>query len=250
MTTLQSFRLLALVSASALLGTLGPEASAQPLDPDDAVEATPLLSTPPTTGPVSVNASFRNGAGHANLIFNQDGTYLFSGSYSGRKPLKDLDVVMAVRASTGATLLFRYVADASSGVQWSKQGSSDSIRDFWSTFAAGDKASGPILRVRRRQARRIRGAGAQARRAAEGRRRGPQAAPGAGCSREEGRAREAAARADRPAAGRGATAEQRGRRGFGRLERHEDRGYRRQHRRHHPQLPLIDSTSLKLPLIE
>jgi len=141
MTTLQSFRLLALVSASALLGTLGPEASAQPLDPDDAVEATPLLSTPPTTGPVSVNASFRNGAGHANLIFNQDGTYLFSGSYSGRKPLKDLDVVMAVRASTGATLLFRYVADASSGVQWSKQGSSDSIRDFWSTFAAGDKAS-------------------------------------------------------------------------------------------------------------
>jgi vacuolar-type H+-ATPase subunit H len=141
MSTLQSFRLLALVSVSALLGTLGSDASAQSLDADDAVEATALLTTPPTTGPVSVNASFRNGAGHANLTFNPDGTYLFSGSYSGRKPMKDLDVVMAVRASTGATLLFRYVGDASSGAQWSKQGSSDSIRDFWSAFAAGDKAS-------------------------------------------------------------------------------------------------------------
>jgi hypothetical protein len=140
MSSVKPFRILTLAAACAFAGALSPMASAQ-TTPDDAVEATPVVATPPTQGPIVLNASFRNGAGHANVTMNPDGSYLFSGSYSGHKAGKDIDVAMALKASSGGIILFHFVGDAANGAQWSKTGTNDAIRDFWSTFSSGDKAS-------------------------------------------------------------------------------------------------------------
>jgi hypothetical protein len=138
---MKPFRILTLAAACAFAGALAPAADAQ-TPTDDAIETTPVVVTPAVpSGPISLNTSFRNGLGHANVTFNQDGTWLFSGTYTGHRTGKDIDVALALKASTGSIILFHYVGDAANGAQWSKQGTSDAIRDFWSTFSSGDKAS-------------------------------------------------------------------------------------------------------------
>ena len=42
---------------------------------------------------------------------------------------------MALKASTGAILLFHHMGDAANGVQWSEQGQSDILKDDYALFA-------------------------------------------------------------------------------------------------------------------
>jgi hypothetical protein len=131
---MKHFRSFALVAICALSTSMSQVASAQPaLDP--LTEASLLQQAPPSTGPIAVNWAFKKGAGSANLTVNTDGSYVFSGQYSGKKPNKDFDIALALKASTGAILLFHYVGDATNGAQWSNQGQSEILRDDFSQFA-------------------------------------------------------------------------------------------------------------------
>src|SRR5580658_3239262 len=98
-------RLASLVAAGALGLTLAGAAVAQPAGGDTNTENNPVqtLATAPT-GPIAINWTFHKGAGSANLTVNSDGTYLFSGQYTGHKPNKDFDIALALKASTGALL--------------------------------------------------------------------------------------------------------------------------------------------------
>ncbi len=132
---MKPFRAFSLVAVFAFAASLGPVAVAQVPASDLDTEASPVQHAPPTTGPIVVNWSFKKGAGATNLTVNPDGTYLFSGQYSGKKPNKDFDIALALKASTGAILLFHYVGDASSGVQWSNQGQSTILKEDFALFA-------------------------------------------------------------------------------------------------------------------
>jgi hypothetical protein len=130
------FRLASLVAVSALGFTLSGAAGAQPAAGDTNTENNPVqtLATAPA-GPIAVNWTFHKGTGSANLTVNSDGTYLFSGQYTGHKANKDFDIVLALKASTGALLFFHFTGDAGNGVQWSKQGQSYILRDDFAQFA-------------------------------------------------------------------------------------------------------------------
>ena len=136
MTSMKHFRVAILATACALAGTLSPAADAQTPPTDDS-ETSPVVAAPPTTGPVSIPWMYKNGLGKLNLLLNPDGTYLFSGNSTGHKPGKEIDVAMALKASTGGVLLFHYVGDASNGAQWSNQGQSMLLQDDWTQFAKG-----------------------------------------------------------------------------------------------------------------
>jgi len=85
--------------------------------------------------PIVVNWAFKKGLGSTNLTVNPDGTYLFSGNYKHKVPKMDFEIVLALKSSLGGILLFHYVGNVSSGgVQWSKQGQSDFLKDDFKTF--------------------------------------------------------------------------------------------------------------------
>jgi hypothetical protein len=86
-------------------------------------------------GPIVVKWQFTKDAGSANLVVNPDGSSLFSGALRGRKPGKDFDITLALKSDLGV-ILFRHAADASNGVQWSKQGQSEVLKDNFNAFAA------------------------------------------------------------------------------------------------------------------
>jgi hypothetical protein len=132
---MKHFRVFALVSICGLAASMSPLAAAQAPALDLNTEASLLQHTPPTTGPIVVNWAFKKGAGSTNLTVNPDGTYVFSGQYSGKKPNKDFDIALALKASTGAILLFHYMGDAANGAQWSDQGQSEILKDDFALFA-------------------------------------------------------------------------------------------------------------------
>jgi hypothetical protein len=142
---MKHFRILLLAAACAGAGSLTHSAAAQatpaaqavtPPDADDdisPVTATPAAATP---APLVVNWGFKHGtAGNMNLTVNPDGTWLFSGQYTGHKKNKDFDITLALKASTGAIMLFRFAGDSANGTQWSKQGKSSFLSDDFSLFA-------------------------------------------------------------------------------------------------------------------
>jgi hypothetical protein len=132
---MKPFRVFSLAAVCALAASQGPVASAQVPANDPNTEASLIQHVMPATGPIVVNWAFKKGSGAANLTVNPDGTYVFSGQYSGKKPNKDFDISLQLKASTGAFLLFHYVGDASNGVQWSNQGQSEILKDDFSLFS-------------------------------------------------------------------------------------------------------------------
>lgn len=132
---MKPLRTFSLAAACALAGSLGPMAAAQGPAGDPNTEACPVQHAPPATGPIVVNWSFKKGSGATNLTVNPDGTYVFSGQYAGKKPNKDFDIALVLKAKTGAILLFHYVGDAANGAQWSNQGQSTILKDDFALFA-------------------------------------------------------------------------------------------------------------------
>jgi hypothetical protein len=132
---MKPLRAFAVVAVCALSASMSHGAAAQLPALDANTEASLLQHSPPTTGPIVVNWAFKKGVGATNLTVNPDGTYVFSGQYSGKKPNKDFDIALALKASTGAILLFRYVGDAANGAQWSNQGQSEILKDDFALFA-------------------------------------------------------------------------------------------------------------------
>jgi hypothetical protein len=93
------------------------------------------------TGPIVVKWQFTKDAGSASLVVNPDGSSLFSGAFKGRKPGKDFDITLALKSDLGV-ILFRHAADASNGVEWSKQGQSEVLKDNFNAFAAKHEWAG------------------------------------------------------------------------------------------------------------
>jgi len=132
---MKHIRAFAVVAVCALTASRNHVAAAQSPALDVNTEASLLQHSPPTSGPIVVNWAFKKGSGAANLTVNPDGTYVFSGQYSGKKANKDFDIALALKASTGAILLFHYVGDAANGAQWSDQGQSGILKDDFTLFA-------------------------------------------------------------------------------------------------------------------
>ncbi len=132
---MEHFRAFALVAVCAVSASMSQGAAAQVPALDGDTEGSLLQHAPPSTGPIVVNWAFKKGAGATNLTVNPDGTYVFSGQYSGKKPNKDFDIALALKASTGAIVLFHHMGDAANGVQWSEQGQSDILKDDFALFA-------------------------------------------------------------------------------------------------------------------
>jgi hypothetical protein len=132
---MKPLRAFVVVAVCAVSASMSHGASAQTNALDANTEACPLMHAPPTTGPIAINWAFKKGQGSTNLTVNPDGTYVFSGQYPGKKPNKDFDIALALKASTGAILLFHYVGDAANGAQWSNQGQSDILKDDFAQFA-------------------------------------------------------------------------------------------------------------------
>jgi hypothetical protein len=84
-------------------------------------EASPVVSHPATTGPISHTYTLKKVDGSINILVDPDGTWNFSGNTKSF-PGKDFDITLALKNTTGAVILFQYVGDASHGIQFSKQG--------------------------------------------------------------------------------------------------------------------------------
>ncbi len=98
-------------------------------------EGSGLQHAPPSSGPIVLNWKLKKVDGSVNLLVNPDGSYVFSGQVSDKKPDKDFDIAVALKSSTGAVILFHYIGDMSHGAQWSKQGDSLILKDDFATFA-------------------------------------------------------------------------------------------------------------------
>ena len=99
-------------------------------------ETTPVQHKAASTGPITDNWKFKRGEGNANLMVNPDGTYLFSGQYNVKKPGRDFDIAFGLKTRSGAVVVFRYAGDDANGVEWSKQGRSDILKDDFKMFAS------------------------------------------------------------------------------------------------------------------
>lgn len=108
-----------------------------------ATENTAVQQGSATAGkPIAVNWKFKNDDGSANLMFNPDGTYLFSGEYKEKEPGHDFDISLALRSTAGGIIIFHYAGDASNGVKWSKQGQNEILKENYTTFASKHAWSG------------------------------------------------------------------------------------------------------------
>ena len=103
-------------------------------------EASPVVSHPATTGPISHNFTLKKVDGTLNILVDPDGTWNFSGSTKAF-PGKDFDVSLALKNSTGAVVLFQYIGDASHGIQFSKQGKNDILKENFASFASSHKSA-------------------------------------------------------------------------------------------------------------
>ena len=106
-----------------------------PAATDAESETTGVKQAAPSSGPIVVSWHFKKAAGLVNLTVNPDGTYLFSGNNKDKKPGKDFDIALGLKSKAGGVILFHFAGDAADGVQWSKQGKSDILKENFSTFA-------------------------------------------------------------------------------------------------------------------
>jgi len=126
-------------SAIALLAVLAFAVStvmAQTAPAATPAEAGPAQAAPATTGPISHNITLKKIDGNINILVNEDGTWLFSGSAKSWKD-KDYDVSLALRANTGAIYVFHWVGDATHPIQFSKSGKSGILKDDFVNFQKG-----------------------------------------------------------------------------------------------------------------
>ena len=103
-------------------------------------ETSPVITNPPSPGPISHNYTLPKINGTLNITINPDGTYDFSGT--GKAFMhKDYDVSLALRNPMGEMVIFQYVGDASNGIQFSKQGHDTILKDNFASFAKGHSSS-------------------------------------------------------------------------------------------------------------
>jgi hypothetical protein len=102
--------------------------------------ASPVLTNPATTGPISHNYKLPKINGTLNITINSDGTWDFSGTGKAF-PHKDYDVSLALRNPMGEMILFQYIGDATNGIQFSKQGQTEILKDNFASFAKGHSAA-------------------------------------------------------------------------------------------------------------
>jgi Skp family chaperone for outer membrane proteins len=103
-------------------------------------ESSGALTINAAPGPILVNLSFKKIHGTATLTINPDGSYLFSGSASDKKPNRDFSLAVALKSKAGI-LLFHYVGNAANGIQWSEQGQSTALKDDFAIFAGSHQES-------------------------------------------------------------------------------------------------------------
>jgi len=103
-------------------------------------EASPVVSHPATSGPISHNYTLKNVDGKLNILVDRDGTWNFSGSAKAF-PYKDFDVTLALKNTDGAVVLFQYVGDATHGIEFSKQGKNDILKENFASFAKSHKSA-------------------------------------------------------------------------------------------------------------
>jgi|CZKF01.1.fsa_nt_gi hypothetical protein len=103
-------------------------------------EASPVVSHPAAPGPISHNYTLKKIDGTLNILVDPDGTWNFSGNTKAF-PGKDFDVSLALKNSTGAVILFQYVGDASHGIQFSKQGQNQILKENFASFASSHKSA-------------------------------------------------------------------------------------------------------------
>jgi hypothetical protein len=127
------FVILAFTVSSAMAQTSPAATAAAP------AEGSPVVSHPATTGPISHNYTLKKVDGTLNILVDPDGTWNFSGNTKAF-PGKDFDVTLALKNSTGAVVLFHYVGDASHGIQFSKQGQNDILKENFASFASSHKS--------------------------------------------------------------------------------------------------------------
>jgi len=121
---------LALLFAANLAIAQTPPAAAEPAGETGAVH-----QEPPTKGPIVLNWKLKKLDGTMNLTVNADGTYLFSGQVKDKRPDRDMDMSVALKSSLGGVVIFTNIGNMAEGLQWSKQGQSDILKDNFSTFA-------------------------------------------------------------------------------------------------------------------
>jgi hypothetical protein len=105
--------------------------------PATPAETSPLLTQPATPGPISHTFTLSKIDGKLNILVNSDGKWLFSGSSPKKFPDKDFDVSLALKNKSGAIILFEWAGNASNGIQFSKEGTSQILKDNFASFASG-----------------------------------------------------------------------------------------------------------------
>jgi hypothetical protein len=141
----QRFSALALVailvlvvsSATAQISTKPPATTAAAAAP---AEASPVVSHPASAGPISHNYTLKKIDGTLNILVDPDGTWNFSGNTKAF-PGKDFDVTLALKNTDGAVVLFQYVGDATHGIQFSKQGQNEILKENFASFAKSHKSA-------------------------------------------------------------------------------------------------------------
>jgi hypothetical protein len=124
----------------AILAFAVSSATAQPAPTTTPAEASPVVSHPATTGPISHNYILKKVDGTLNILVDPDGTWNFSGNTKSF-PGKDFDVTLALKNSTGAVVLFHYIGDASHGIQFSRQGQNPILKENFTSFASSHKSA-------------------------------------------------------------------------------------------------------------
>ena len=104
-------------------------------------EAGPVQSYAAVSGPIVHNWNLKSVDGTLNILVNPDGTWVFSGFGKKKEPGKDFDITLALKSNLGAVVLFEYAGDASNGIQFSKQGQSDILKDNFASFATNHKTA-------------------------------------------------------------------------------------------------------------
>jgi hypothetical protein len=129
------FAISLVIATSSFAQTTAPNAAPAAVVPK---ENSGVIHRAASPGPIVVKLDFRKVDGSANLTVNPDGTYLFSGTVKDKKPGRDFDISLALKSSLGGIIVFRFAGDAANGVQWSKQGQSDILKDNFRTFSGKD----------------------------------------------------------------------------------------------------------------
>jgi hypothetical protein len=142
-TAIKGLPLLAVFAAAVLVANLA-NAQAPATGTPAPTEATPANTPPPTppAKPIVINWKLHKLDGNVNITINPDGSSDFSGGFKDKKPGDDWDISIAVKSSTGATIVYHYEGDAANGIQFSKTGSSAFLKDDFSNFASKHTWSG------------------------------------------------------------------------------------------------------------